>query len=91
MKNVLIKVKKVRGFCSANHKVGDEWMINDINTPNNLCIHAFYVLYPWIQIIRMEGKIPWSKDGEIDVPCIDYENSVLFTLKEVPDEKWYWN
>jgi uncharacterized repeat protein (TIGR04076 family) len=82
MNKVNIKVKSVKGFCSAGHKIGDEWKIDEnIFVPQNLCMHAFYVLYPWIQTLRMGGEIPWSVNGEIDVPCIDTENMVIFSLK----------
>lgn len=83
MKKVVIKVKDVKGFCSANHKVGDSWIIEEnIYAPENLCMHAFYVLYPWIQTLRMGGEIPWNKNNEIEVPCIDIENMVIFSLKQ---------
>ncbi|MGB9750086.1 MAG: TIGR04076 family protein [Caldisericia bacterium] len=83
MKKVLIKVKSVKGFCTANNKVGDTWVIDDnIYVPQNLCMHAFYVLYPWIQTMRMGGEIPWSENNEIEVPCIDTENMVIFSLKQ---------
>ncbi|MCX8094619.1 MAG: TIGR04076 family protein [Caldisericia bacterium] len=88
MKKVIIKVKDKKGFCSANHNIGDNWEIKDnIFVPEGLCMHAFYVLYPWIQVLRMEGKIPWSTDNEIEVPCIDSENLVIFSLKGEEIEK----
>jgi len=41
-------------------------------------MHAFYVLYPWIQTLRMGGEVPWNINGEIEVPCIDKDNMVIF-------------
>ncbi|MDI6861274.1 MAG: TIGR04076 family protein [Caldisericia bacterium] len=82
MRKVIIKVKSKKGFCAANHNVNDSWEIkDDIHVPFGICMHAFYVLYPWIQVLRMDGKIPWSINNEIDVPCIDSENLVIFSLK----------
>lgn len=92
MKKVIIKVKDKKGFCAANHNVGDSWVIDEsIHVPQGICMHAFYVLYPWIQVLRMDGNIPWAIENEIEVPCIDTENLVKFSLKGVSNEKWYWN
>jgi len=82
MKKVLIKVKSVKGLCEAKYKVGDSWEIkNNVFIPENFCMHAFYVLYPWIQTLRMGGEVPWNINGEIEVPCIDKDNLVIFSLK----------
>ncbi len=88
MRNIIIKVKSKKGHCTANHSTDDTWEIKDnIYVPQGLCMHAFYVLYPWIQVLRMEGNIPWSIDNEIEVPCIDTENLVVFSLKGVEVEE----
>lgn len=90
--DIIIKVKSKKGYCAANHNIGDSWEIKDnVYVPHGLCMHAFYVLYPWIQVLRMEGKIPWAQNNEIEVPCIDAENLVVFSLKGVKVEEWYRN
>lgn len=92
MRNIIIKVKSKKGFCSANHNIGDSWIIKDnIYAPEKICMHAFYVLYPWIQVLRMDGNIPWAIDNEIDVPCIDCDNMVVFNVKGVEVEEWFRN
>lgn len=92
MRSVIIKVKSKKGFCAANLNVNDKWIIkNDIHVPEKICMHAFYVLYPWIQVLRMDGNIPWAVENEIEVPCIDCDNMVIFSIKGVENEEWFGN
>ena len=82
-----IEVEKVKGECPLGHRIGDRWIVEDAMTPEGLCMHAFYVLYPWIQVMRMGGKILWEEDGKVKVPCIDEKNLVVFSLRRIEDEE----
>lgn len=84
---VLLRVKEVKGECLLGHREGDRWIIDSVLTPGGLCMHAFYVLYPWIQVLRMEGKVPWEKNGEVEIPCIDRDNPVIFSLRRIDNEE----
>lgn len=84
---IVVEVKRIKGECLLGHRVGDRWIVEDAITPEGLCMHAFYVIYPWIQVMRMGGRIFWEKNGEIEIPCIDEENLVVFSLRRIYDEE----
>ena len=82
---VKVKVVEVRGVCTANHKVGDEWILKKL-TPPDFCGSAYCSLYPTIQTLVFGGKIPWEKDGEVRVGCSDSKNVVVFSVKALKKE-----
>lgn len=83
-RDIRIKVKASKGNCMMGYKEADEWVIDSHTVPEGFCAHAFYVLYPWIQTLRMGGKIPWGDDPDIiTIPCIDEKDQVIFEIKRV--------
>ena len=80
--NIRVKVIEVKGVCSANHKVGDEWIVKKL-TPADFCGAAYCTLYPTIKTLAFGGKIPWEKNGEVRVACSDSINTVIFSLKAI--------
>lgn len=83
---VKIRVKKIKGVCSAGHNVGDEWIVQK-TTPPNFCGSAYCTLYPDLRTLIFGGKLPWEKDGEINVTCSDSINCVVFGLKVIKKEE----
>jgi len=79
---VRVRVKEVKGICSIGHKVGDEWVVHK-TTPPNFCGSAYCTLYPDLKTLILGGKIPWEKNGEINVACSDSVNTVIFALKVI--------
>ena len=82
---VRIRVAEVKGICTANHKVGDEWIVQKF-TPPDFCGSAYCTLYASIKTLVFGGKIPWEKNGEVRVACADSINTVVFTLKAIQNE-----
>jgi uncharacterized repeat protein (TIGR04076 family) len=81
MDEVIAKVISQKGTCSARHKVGDEFIINEI-TPEGMCAWAYYTLYPFSTVLRFGGSFPWESDaGKSVVACPDAENPVRFELR----------
>ena len=82
-----IKVVSQEGFCSAGHKVDDEWLVkgrgDGFRTPN-MCMFAFATIYQSILLLMYGGSFPWEPDPDIVLaPCPDPRNPVVFELKRL--------
>lgn len=81
--DVIIRVISQKGKCDANHKVGEEWYVDD-KTPKGMCIAAFDVIYPYLKALSFGGSFPWASDADTAVvACPDPENPVVFEIKRV--------
>lgn len=82
---VAVKVTSQKGSCAAQHKVGDEWVIQD-RTPPGMCLAAFYALYPDARVLAFGGQFPWQTDPDITMAaCPDAANPVVFELRRLKD------
>ena len=84
--DVSIKVVSQKGTCSAQHKVGDEWIINSIKSPEGICLAALHVLYPSFRVLMYGGDFPWEDEPGVKsiTACPDGENPVLFEMRRLP-------
>ena len=57
------------------------------NTPPNFYGAAYCTLYPDLKTLIFGGKLPWGKNGEINVACSDSVNTVVFSLKVIKNRK----
>ncbi len=81
--DVAIKVISQEGTCSNEHKVGDEWVINN-KTPEGLCLGAFVPLYSHAKVLIYDGSFPWSSDPDVvTVACPDAKSPVVFELRRL--------
>ncbi len=81
MPDVIAKVISQKGTCEARHKVGDEFVMGE-KTPPNLCSWAFYSLFPFAQVLRFGGSLPWEKDKDkAIITCPDSDNPRVFELR----------
>ncbi len=81
MHHIKARVISQKGTCSAGHKVGDEFAITD-RTPPGMCAWAFYVIFPFAEVLQFGGSFPWEKDPDkTAVACPDPESPVVFELK----------
>jgi len=84
--DVAIKVISQKGTCAAEHKVGDEWVIDSMNykTPQGICLDAFNALYPLAKVLMYGGSFPWEADPDVTTAaCTDAENPVVFELRRL--------
>jgi uncharacterized repeat protein (TIGR04076 family) len=81
MPDVIARVISQKGTCAAQHKVGDEFVVEQ-QTPPNLCSWAFYSLFPFAQVLKFGGSFPWEQDrNKTTVACPDPANPVVFELR----------
>ncbi|MFH1032858.1 MAG: TIGR04076 family protein [Chloroflexota bacterium] len=81
MDEIIAEVISQKGRCEAGHKVGDKFIIGQ-ETPPGLCSWAFYVLFPFAQVLEFGGAFPWEKDKDTaTVACPDADNPVVFRMR----------
>ena len=81
--DVVARVVSQKGTCGAEHKVGDEWVI-DSKTPEGICLSAFNALFPNARVLMFGGSFPWETDPDIStVACPDAANPVVFELRRL--------
>ena len=81
MSHVIARVISQKGTCTAHHQVGDEFSIGQ-QAPPGLCSWAFYILFPFAQVLQFGGSFPWEQDpNKAIVACPDAENPVVFELR----------
>ena len=84
MSNVIAKVISQEGTCEAGHRVGDEFIIGQ-KTPPGICSWAFYILFPFVEVLQFRGSFPWEEDpNKTTVACPDPANPVVFELRRGP-------
>ena len=88
---ISIKIVSQNGTCLGGHKVGDEWLMkgraDKWKTPAGICMFAYDVLSPCIQMMMFGGSYPWSYDPDVwRAPCPDPRNPVIFELRRLPEE-----
>jgi len=80
---VEIEVLSQTGRCTAEHKVGDSWVV-DRKTPEGICLFAFNSLLTRLQALEFGGTFPWAKDPDvITAACPDGNNPVVFELRRL--------
>jgi len=83
MTKIIAKVISQKGTCEAGHKVGDEFIIDQI-APPGICSWAFYTLFPFAEILQFGGTLPWESGPDTArVACSDPDNPVVFELRRV--------
>lgn len=81
---VVAKIISQKGHCSAENKVGQEFLIAQ-HTPAGLCTYAFAALFPFATVLQLGGSFPWEPAGsdKCTVVCPDPGNPVTFELRRV--------
>ncbi|OGL40695.1 MAG: hypothetical protein A2043_08120 [Candidatus Schekmanbacteria bacterium GWA2_38_9] len=80
---ILARVKSKKGFCTAGHEIGDEFILS-LTTPEGLCVDACICLVQNIHnLIRTKDKFWEDADAVVCVDCPDKVNLVTFKLKKI--------
>ena len=93
---VSVRIVSQKGFCTYNHKVGDEWVIGytkpgggiGTTTPAGMCLLAFQSLLPAIWTLVYDGSFPWEADPDVvtNMACSDARNPVVFELRRIRED-----
>jgi uncharacterized repeat protein (TIGR04076 family) len=75
-------IKNVKGNCSMDHKVGDEFEISAHNTAG-LCGFFYHDLFPYIVMLQFGGGFPpeWGGGDAVQLECMDRYNAVTIELR----------
>ncbi len=72
-----------KGFCVAQHKVGDKIDLNDIKAPP-ICRPLLNALNAQAMTLKYGGDMPWLKDKDTTkIACPDPENPIIVEIKRV--------
>lgn len=78
---IIAKIIHIDGVCSQGHKIGDEFVIEDL-TSEGMCSWAFHTIFPFYSVLKYGGTFPWEKDSDkAIVACPDPQNIVHFELR----------
>ena len=72
------------------YKIGDSFIVDNLDKPDNLCSSAWQVLYPYIMTLLYGGEnifVQWMKNkNSAMVSCNDGFRPVSFYLEAIDDE-----
>ena len=86
MTRIIARVVSQKGRCEAGHKVGDEFPIDPVKTPADMCPWAFYTIFPFAMPLQFGGTFPREKDPDkAKVACPDADNPVVFELRRLEE------
>ena len=69
--------------CHRGHQIGDTF---DFDTERGkLCPMALHVAFPYIDILRYGGKIPFEKEGTATFCCPDVKTINVFLIEKIED------
>ncbi|MGA1840891.1 MAG: TIGR04076 family protein [bacterium] len=80
-------IKKVKGFCKAGHKPGDEIELSG-HGAGGLCGFFYHELFPYIIMLQFGGSFPIEWEGDPDVinfECLDKKNAVTLELRRIKE------
>ena len=90
MYEVSVKVISQKGFCTAQHKVGDEWVIKeDYLIPGGMCSTAYNAIHTSIMILLFGGAFRWETDLHVTrIACPDPNNPVILELRRLTKRRY---
>jgi len=77
-------IKRVKGTCSAGHKVGDRLELSGHST-GGLCGFLYHSVFPYVIMLQFGGGFPaeWGDPDAVEVDCVDKTNAVTIELRRV--------
>ncbi len=88
--DIVLKVIKQEGKCSAGHNVGDETIIsfekNEIK--GKICLHALYSVLPKVFAMAYGAEFPWLEDADVSThACPDAWNPLVYEVRRIRKKK----
>ncbi|MBC7247274.1 MAG: TIGR04076 family protein [Actinobacteria bacterium] len=77
-------VKAVKGFCSAGHKVGDQFELSGYSS-GGLCGFFYHDIFPYLIMLQFGGGFPpeWGNPDVLVLDCLDRTNTVTLEMKRI--------
>lgn len=82
MKEFIIEVEKVTGYCSCGYQVGDTFICQEMNTPaQSFCGGAYMALFPMQVTLHAGAQFHFEKDpcSKTGIACPD-RGYVIFKI-----------
>ena len=75
-------IKKVKGVCSAGHKVGDRIELSG-HSSGGLCGFFYHDMFPYIVMLQFGGGFPaeYGNPDIVELECVDKVNAVKIQLR----------
>lgn len=70
--------------CHRGHKVGEIFDFDEDR--GKICPMAMHCAFPYIDILRYDGKIPGQPEGTAEFCCSDADAIMVFRAEIVPEE-----
>lgn len=84
-KGIVITVEDVESKCQHYLKKGAKFQIKDL-IPDNLCVHAYNVAYPYCHTLLNKGWFLWVEEGDgVIAQCPNPNCSLVMKIK--PSQK----
>lgn len=90
MKNCRLigKIVKVKGECSAGHRVGEEFDLTLFSedaakahrTPD-VCVFLYDAIFPYLAVLQFGGTFPWEKDKDKFLASCPDNNKVVIEIR----------
>jgi len=77
-------IKSVKGYCTAGHKVGDQFELSVHNTAG-LCGSFYHDIFPLIVMLQFGGGFPqeWGDPDVLELACMDRFNEAVIELRRI--------
>lgn len=88
---VMGTILSVKGYCSAGHKVGEQFELSLWNAKKDatrrappLCSFFYNMIFPYLAVLQFGGEFPWEENKEsLQISCPDPINQVTIEVKRV--------
>jgi len=82
--DVVARVIRQEGTCSAGHKVGDQVLFDGMSVQGKICMSAMYSMLPKVFAMRYGAHFPWLSDPDVAThACPDAQNPVVFEIRRL--------
>ena len=84
--DIVLKVIKQEGTCTAGHKIGDEVIINfdENKIEGKVCLHALYSVLPKVFAMAYGAEFPWLEDRDVSThACPDAWNPLVYEVRRI--------
>jgi len=82
------KIVKVKGECSAGHRVGEEFDLTlfsedaaKAHRAPDVCVFLYDAIFPYLAVLQFGGTFPWEKDKDKFLASCPDNNKVVIEIR----------